>query len=133
MRKLKLAALVGLAAGSILGLSSGYAGAAESVPSQCFDTRDWNGWTVSPDGKSMYIRTRVRDVYRLDFSGTCREARDIGVHLVTRIHGSSRVCSPLDLDLKVSDGHGFATPCIVSNITPLSAKEAAALPKGLKP
>jgi len=133
MRKVKLAALIGLATASILGISSVSADAAGSRPVQCFNTRDWNGWTVSPDAKSMYIRTGVRSIYRLDFVNECRAAQGIGVHLVTRVRGSSSICSPLDLDLKVSDGHGFATPCIVSNITPLSAEEAAALPKRLKP
>jgi hypothetical protein len=133
MRNFKFAALIGLATSSILGLSSVSADAAGSRPAQCFNTRDWNGWTISPDAKSMYIRTGVRSIYRLDFVNKCRAAQSIGVHLVTRIRGSSSVCSPLDLDLKVSDGRGFATSCIVSNITPLSTEEAAALPKGLKP
>ena len=133
MRKIKLVALTALAAGSILGLSSAYAGPAGSGPARCFYSHDWSGWTVSPDAKSMYIRTGVRNIYRLDFANACRAAQGAGVHLVTRIRGSSLVCGPLDLDLKVADGHGFTTPCIVSQITPLSAEEAAALPKKLKP
>jgi hypothetical protein len=133
MRKLRSAAILGLAAASLIGLSSAYADPAGSRPSRCFNARDWRGWTVTPDGKSMFIRTGVRNIYRLDFANGCRAARGIGVHLVTRIRGSSSICSPLDLDLKVSDGLGFASPCIVSGITALSTDEAAALPKALKP
>ena len=133
MRKVKVAALVGLAAGSVLALSSVDAEAATSNANRCFSPRDWNGWTLSPDAKSMYIRTGVGSTHRLDFAGACRAAQGVGVHLVTRVRGGSSVCSPLDLDLKVSDGRGFAFPCIVTGITPLSAEEVAALPKGLKP
>ena len=131
MRKFRLAAVIGLVAASVVGLSGAYAAPA-TAPSRCFNTRDWSGWTVSPDGRSMYIRTGVRNLYRLEFANACRAAQGIGVHLVTRVRGSAFVCSPLDLDLKVSDGH-MATPCIISNITPLSADEAAALPKALRP
>jgi hypothetical protein len=133
MRKLRSAAIIGLAAASLIGLSSAWADPAGMRPGRCFNARAWNGWTVSPDGKSMYIRTGVSNIYRLDFANGCRAALGIGVHLVTRIRGSSFICSPLDLDLKVSDGLGFATPCLISSITPLSIDEAAALPKALKP
>jgi hypothetical protein len=105
----------------------------QHAPSKCFYTRDWNGWKASPDAKSIYIRVGVRDLYRLDFSHACSAALGGGVHLVTRVRGSSLICSPVDLDLKVSDSQGFATPCIVSGITPLSAGDAAALPKNLRP
>jgi len=81
----------------------------------------------------MYIRTGARSLYRLDFVNGCQAARGVGVHLVTRVRGSGWICDALDLDLKVADGHGFATPCIISKITPLSADEAAALPKSLRP
>ncbi len=133
MSKFKSAACTALAAFSILGLSSAYAYPVGSVPNQCFNIRDWGGWTVSPDAKSIYIRTALKDIYRLDFANACHAAQGVGVHLVNRIRGSSRVCGPLDLDLTVSDGHGFTSSCVVSNITPLSSEAAAALPKGLKP
>ena len=133
MRKFRLAAVAGLLAASVVGLSTANAAAPAPSPARCFSMRDWTGWTVSPDGQSMYIRTGVRNLFRLDFANACRAARSGGVHLVTRVRGSTSVCSPLDLDLKVSDGHGMATPCIISKITPLSADEAAALPKALRP
>src|ERR1700733_10319362 len=72
---------------------------AQHATPKCFNTRDWNGWTVSPDAKSIYIRVGVRQFFRLGFSYSCPAARGIGVHLVTRTRGSSLICSPLDLDL----------------------------------
>jgi len=133
MRKFRWAAFAAVAAGSILGLAGAYADPVGSRPNSCFNIRDWNGWTVSPDAKSMYIRTGVNRIYRLDFANECRAAQGIGVHLVSRIRGSSFICSPLDLDLKFAQGHGFGTPCFVKTITPLSPEQAAALPRGLKP
>ena len=133
MRKLTLTTLTALSAGALLGPPSAHAGPAASGPARCFYSRDWSGWTVTPDARSMYIRVGVRDVYRLDFATICSAAQGVGAHLVTRIRGSSLVCNPIDLDLKVADGNGFATACLVNRITPLSAEEAAALPKKLRP
>jgi hypothetical protein len=130
--RLKAATLLGLLAASAAGLAASAEPAARAAP-KCFFTRDWSGWKASPDGKAIYIRVGVSNIYRLDFSNACSAANGIGVHLVIRTRGSSTICGPLDLDLKVSHGHGFATPCIVSGVTPLSAKEASALPKNLRP
>jgi hypothetical protein len=133
MTNFKRAAIAGLAAASVLGLSSAYAAPAAGGAAQCFNTRDWVGRTLTDDAKTMYIRAGARSVYKLEFAGACRAAQDIGSHLVIRTHGSSMICTPLDLDLRVSVGRGMAVPCIVSKITPLSPEEASALPKGLKP
>lgn len=116
-------------------LSASFAEAQPAAPPkrECFASRDWNGWKASPDAKSIYIRVGRDKLYRIDLASACPALRGIGVHLVTRIHGSPWICHPLDLDLKVSDGHGFKTPCIVSDITRLSPEAAAALPKDLRP
>lgn len=128
LRNLSLAIL---ACASTLTALAGQAQAAAKAPA-CFDPRDWSGWKASPDAKSIYIRVGVRKIYRLDMANACPAAGRIGVHLVTRLRGGSTICSPLDLDLKVSDGR-FSTPCIVSGITALSDQEAATLPNNLKP
>jgi hypothetical protein len=127
---------IALSASTVVALLAPFGASAQPAKPtapKCFYSRDWNGWKASPDGKSIYIRVGVRDLYRLDFSHSCSAAQGVGVHLVTRVRGSSLICNPIDLDLKVSDGRGFATPCIVSGITPLSAEDAAALPKNLRP
>ena len=95
-------------------------------PPRCFSAHDWAG-SRSVDDHSMYIRVHGRDIYRVDFAGGCPGVSWPGNHLVTRFHGTDEVCNPIDLDLRVSDGHGIATSCIVSRITPLSYARAVRL------
>lgn len=125
--------LAGLAALSMLGLGVADAQPAAKPAQQCFYSHDWNGWKATPDAKSIYIRVGISKIYRLDLSAACPTLLSPNPHLITETHGSSSICTALDIDLRVSDGGGFSTPCIVSEITPLSAAEAAALPKNLKP
>ena len=101
--------------------------------SQCFLTRDWEGWRPSPDSKSMYLRVGVKQVFRLDFSSACETLQRPNAHLISKVRGGSWICSPLDLDLQVSDGPGSAVPCIVRGMTRLTPDQVAALPKDLRP
>jgi hypothetical protein len=132
-RSLFALTLIGLTAAVALAAPAAEAQHKPAPTRQCFSSHDWNGWKASPDSKSIYIRVGVSKIYRLDLSQACPALQGIGVHLVTRIHGSPWICHPLDLDLKVSDGHGFVTPCIVDDIVPLSEAEAKALPKDVRP
>jgi hypothetical protein len=109
---------------------------AQATPSptpRCFAARDWTGWRGSADAKTVYIRTGVRRIYRVDLAAPCHGVEWGLSHLVVRQRGSSWICAPLDLDLSVSDGHGFVNRCFVRAITPLSPAEAAALPANLRP
>jgi hypothetical protein len=135
MRKHLLAAtLAGLTALSVLGLAIADAQPASSKPpQQCFYSNDWDGWKATPDSKAIYIRVGINKIWRLDLASACPTLQSPNPHLITKLHGSSSICSALDLDLRVSDDSGFAVPCIVSELTPLSAAEAAALPKNLRP
>jgi hypothetical protein len=134
MRKRLLAvALTSLAALSTLGLAAADAQPASTKTDQCFYTQDWDGWKATPDSKAIYIRTGINKIWRLDLSSACPALQSPNAHLITHLHGSSSICSALDFDLKVGDASGFSTPCIVSNLTPLSDAEAKALPKDLKP
>ena len=81
----------------------------------------------------MYIRVRGRDIYRIEFAGSCPNLSWPDEHLVSVFRGGDEVCGPLDLDLKVSDGHGVSAPCIVSRITPVPYAEAATIPRKLLP
>ncbi len=98
----------------------------------CFFSRDWQGWKATDDGKSIYIRVGRRQIYRLDLASSCPDLNYPSAHLVTQLRGDS-ICDALDIDLKVSDGSGFAVPCIVRKLSQLSQAEAAALPKALQP
>jgi hypothetical protein len=124
--------------GAALLLAFCLSGASAQTPSQtprmaCFQISDWSGWKLTPDAKSMYIRVNVSRIYRLDFGAACTAAGFGNPHLITRTRGPTSVCSPLDLDLRVSQGHGTSVGCIVSNISQLSSDEAAALPRSLRP
>ena len=133
MRKYSTAAaLVGLAS-VLLGLGAADAKPQARTAPKCFLTRNWSGWKATPDYKSIYIRVGAGDVYRLDLRDSCTALQDAGAYLVTRQHGSSWICDPLDLDLSVHNPSGGMIHCGVNSLTPLSAEQTAALPSHLKP
>jgi hypothetical protein len=131
----RLAVLLPLVGSTLLLTAAVAPSAAQPAPkarSSCFLSRDWAGWKPSADSRSIYIHVNMHDYFRLDLSGACPQLQDPTAHLVT--HSTSDwVCHPLDLDLKVADTQGFATPCIVSKISPMSPAEVEALPKKLRP
>jgi hypothetical protein len=112
--------------------SSGAAqGAAKPTPSrlECFRDSDVSSW-VAPDPRTLYLRVNTNQYYRVDLTRECSPLREHGARLITRSFGSDLICSPLDLDLRVSEGPGvFPQTCIVQGITRLTAAEAAALPR----
>jgi hypothetical protein len=101
---------------------------------RCFSIRSFENWKA-PDAKTIYIRVNLRQYYRLDLAASCPTLLSANSHLITKWRGSSWVCSALDWDLKVSDDpmRGFASPCIVKTMTPLSESEAASIPRKFKP
>jgi hypothetical protein len=56
-----------------------------------------------------------------------------GVYLIHRVRGNGAICSPLDLDLRISHGSRSSTPILIKSMTKLSPSEAASLPKHLRP
>ena len=131
------AALLGALALTGSSLANAQSPAAAPPPSPrpapaCFYSSDWNSWTA-PNAHTLYIRVGVRRIYRLDFDYACTSMTEPNARLITHVHGSNSICSPIDIDLKVSNGDGFAEPCIVSKMTQLSDVEAAALPKDQRP
>jgi hypothetical protein len=105
----------------------------ERQPSQCFLSRDWRGWKASPDSRIIYLRIGLSQIYRLDLADACPMLQLPNAHLVNKLRGGDWICSPLDLDLSVSDGLGGPVHCLVKAITPLSREQAAALPKDQRP
>ena len=99
---------------------------------QCFYLSDWRGWTA-PDKNTLYMKVRGRDVYRVDLAYGSNQLTWPGSHLVSVVRGPDSVCHPLDLDLRVSDGFGFAMPIRAKAITKLTPEEIAALPKKDRP
>jgi hypothetical protein len=127
---------IGLA---LLGLSmtAGLARAEEPAEApkeaqSCFLSSQWQGWK-SPNENVIYLRVGVRDVYRVDLAYGSPMLKWHDSHLISRVRGSSWICSSLDLDLKVASYHGFAEPLFVKSITKLTRDEAAAIPPQFQP
>jgi hypothetical protein len=94
---------------------------------QCFFTNQFEHWRAA-DARTINIRVRGNQYYRLGLGSECHALLDPGAFLVTTFRGASTVCSPLDWDLKVSSGIGSpAIPCLVRTMTRLSPAEVAAL------
>ncbi|MBI1686023.1 DUF6491 family protein [Caulobacter hibisci] len=136
MVKLKTIALAGLAgallAGPVLAATEGDEAAPQKAKRQCFQLSDWQGWSA-PDKNTLYMKVRNRDVYRVDLSWGTNQLTSPGSYLISTVRGIDTVCAPLDLDLKVADGSGFAMPIRAKTITKLTPEEIAALPKKDRP
>jgi len=106
--------------------------AATKPARSCFSLSDWDGWSA-PNRDTLYLKVRNRQVYRVDLSHGTSQLTSPGVHLVSIQRGVSTVCGPIDLDLRVSDGSGFAMPIMAKAITKLTPEEIAAIPKKDRP
>jgi len=127
LSKLACASLV---AAGLLGISA--APAAAQPPSSCFWVSQWDGWSA-PSPSVLYLRVNRREIYRVDLSGPSSMLQSPGVHLVSKVVGSSSICSALDLDLAVADGHGIREPLIARSITRLTPEEVASVPAKFRP
>ncbi|HEY3814736.1 MAG TPA: DUF6491 family protein [Caulobacteraceae bacterium] len=129
----RLPVLLALAGSALLlGAAAPASDAPKPARSACFLSTDWQGWKPSADSRTIYIHVNVRDYYRLDLSSACTRLQDPTAHLVTHSQ-SPWICNAIDLDLKVADENGFAIPCIVRKITPMTRAEVDALPKKQRP
>jgi hypothetical protein len=59
--------------------------------------------------------------------------KDADRFLINRVRGSSWICSPIDLDLTLSDHNGFKEPIFVKGLRKLTPAEVAAIPAKEKP
>jgi hypothetical protein len=135
---MRIKAILALAAATAACGLIGAAGAqapspAKSASGQCFMSSEWHGWRPRADNKAIYLNVGIHQVWRADLSDECPELSEPDAHLVTVMRGGGSICNGLDLDLKVSNGMGFAVPCIVTNLTKLTDAEAKALPAKEKP
>jgi len=103
----------------------------DNTTRNCFLTQDWQGWRGA-DANTIYLRIHVHEFYRLDLSSGSNMVTDDTNHLISQVRGSSWICSPLDLDLKISDGH-ITEPLIVKTITKLTPEQVDAIPKKARP
>lgn len=114
-------------------LCAGASAAREQAPAEqgvardCFLSRNWQGWSVAPEGDALYLRMQGGDIYRVQLGPGARVRRHPGEFLVNEVRGSSWICSALDLDLALSDYHGFSRPLIATAMRKLTPEEAAAI------
>jgi hypothetical protein len=102
--------------------------ASDEAPSRdCFLSSNWQGWSVTPEADALYLRIRPNEIFRVQLTPGSHVHRYPGEFLVNRIRGSSWICSPLDLDLAISDTNGFSRPLIATGLTKLTPEEAAAI------
>jgi hypothetical protein len=113
-------------------LAAGLPAAAQPGQS-CFHVTDWYGWKAADD-HTIYLNVGNNRVFRLDMAASCPLLTTGDARIISIDHeGSGLVCSPLDLDLRVSQGGGIVTGCIVGGMSELTPAQIAALPKHLRP
>jgi hypothetical protein len=122
-----------MAAVAALGLAgAAHADAPAAKPKMpCFYSRDWSGWR-SPDEKTIYLRVRVNEIYRLDLSFGSSLLTWPDSHLINEVRGTDSVCSPIDLDLKVANDR-VVEPLFIKSIAKLTPEQVAAIPKKYLP
>lgn len=103
-----------------------------AAPTTCFRMSDVQNHSVG-DGKTLYLAVKGKQVYRLSMKGSCLgQPRNSDPLITETFGGTSTICRPLDLDVQM-DMNGFASHCIIDKIDKLTAEEAAAIPKKLRP
>jgi Family of unknown function (DUF6491) len=104
--------------------------AAVARPSACISATDHFTWHAD-NSRTIYVRTRTDDYYRLDIGGGCSGLGNGGTRLGVR-SGKTNICAPRDWEVTVTAG-GRARRCTVTRITPLTPQEVATIPVKFKP
>jgi len=128
--------LIAAAATAVLGLAAPALADTPAKPkpnttANCFLFQDWDDWHGAGPS-TIYFRVRIHDFYKMELSSPSNLVTDPTNHLISRIHGSNWICSPLDLDLKISDGH-FTEPLFIKSLVKLTPEQVAAIPPKDKP
>ena len=114
-------------------LAAAGASAATAAPARtsdaCFASNSWKGWSAPGDGDVLYLRVGLHDIYRVDLTPGTRVRKGADNFLVSEIRGSNWICTPLDLDLTLSDHNGFRQPLIARGLRKLTPAEVAAIPR----
>jgi hypothetical protein len=126
----------GLIAAGLAALSAAPAAAASPPassdhPQSCFYVTQWRGWKApSPD--VLYLGVNQHDVYKVELAAGPAVPWS-SVSLISKTRGGGSVCTALDLDLSVTDGHGFREALIAKSIIKLTPAEVAAIPPRFRP
>jgi hypothetical protein len=95
----------------------------------CFASHTWDGWSAPGDGDTLYLRVGMHDIYRVELTPGTHVRKDGDRFLVNRVRGSDWICSPLDLNLTLSDHLGFREPLIARSLRKLTPEEIAMIPR----
>ena len=100
---------------------------------RCFFASQFENWKA-PDAKTIYVRVGMRRFYRLDLAGSCQTLMRPGAFLVTKLRGSTSICSALDWDLHVATSwRGIPQACVVKRMTEVAPQEIETFPKQFRP
>ena len=132
---LKSAAILGVSA--LLTASAGLSASAQAPDrpkhpkTECFDKDFVTGFS-SPNEDTVYVRVSSKEIWRLDLFTSCPDVdwrQSVGI----KTHGTSFVCSGLDIELIVPN-HGMGpNRCMVRSIHKMTQAEIDALPKRDRP
>lgn len=116
---------------------------ATTAAAQPLSDRERKNTCFGPGSNVVYRPADENTIYVRDGSSFfrisvdhCTNLTSIDPVIVNVLHGSDRVCGPLDLQLTIYDGPGpggFPQPCIAQSIVRMSPDEVAAIPKKFKP
>jgi len=95
----------------------------------CFLSTQWQGWSAPGDGDVLYLRILMHDVWEVQLTPGSRVRRYPDYFLVNQVRGSPWICTPLDLDLTLSDRNGYRQPLIARSLRRLTPEEIAAIPR----
>jgi len=138
MSKVSTVARCGLIAVAWAALGVAAAGAASPDAKKldharsCFFISEWRGWK-SPAPDVIYLGVNLHEVYKVQLSSGSSELQWPDARLISINRGSSTICDSLDLQLSVSDGHGFREPLIATSLVKLTPEEVAAIPPKFRP
>ena len=125
-----------LAFGALQLAATAAAAAAPAAPKprlDCFLSTQWRGWSSVGDGDVLYFRVQINEVYRVELIPGSRVRKLGDTFLVNEVRGSAWICRPVDLQLTLSDTHGFRRPVLVRSLRKLTPEEVAAIPKKDRP
>ena len=125
------AALITAAAG-LAPLAAASAAPYEPGARSCFFVTQWRGWK-SPSPRVLYLGVNNHDVYQVDLAADAPELKWGDARLISQVRDTTSICSAIDLDLKVSDGHGFSSPLFPRSMRKLTPEEVAAIPPKDRP
>ena len=128
-RRSSIPSVLAVALLATVGATAAAAASDRSPDRPCFASHTWQGWSAPGDGDVLYLRVGVHDIYRVGLTPGAHVRKGADRFLINKVRGSDWICSPLDLDLTLSDHLGFQEPLIARSLRKLTPAEVAAIPR----